>query len=72
MTKLAHKRPNNEKSSQIKHVSERANPVAVPNEQIKERINLQSSAKPCFMISKSRFLTDNMYSSIRAYAFCPH
>ena len=37
-----HKRANNDEFPQIKHVAERAKPVPVPNEQIKQRINFES------------------------------
>ena len=64
--KPMHERPN-EAFSQIRHVPERTNPAPVPNEQIKQRINLESSAKPCFINLKSPFLIDVICSSISAF-----
>ena len=54
-----HGRPNGA-FSPIRHVAERTKPMAVPNEQMKQRINFESSAKPRFMTSKSHFLIDDI------------
>jgi hypothetical protein len=54
------KRLNNDEFSQIKHIAEMANPAAVPNEQIKQRNNFESSAKLRFINSKNLSLRDEM------------
>ena len=61
-----HKRPNNDEFSQIKHVAERARPVAVPNEQIKQRSNFESWAKLRFITSKNPFLRDDICPDMEA------
>ena len=63
MTKPTQERPN-DAFSQIIHVTERTKAVAVPNEQTKQRINLESSAKLCLITLKSPFLRDEISSSI--------
>ena len=54
------KRHNKEEFSQIKQVADRARPVAVPNEQIKQRSNFESSAKLLFTISKNSLFRDEI------------
>jgi len=61
-----HKRLNKDEFSQIKQVAERARPVAVPNEQIKQRSNLESSAKLRLMTSKSTLLRDEIRPAMDA------
>jgi hypothetical protein len=60
------KRLNNDESSQIKQVAERARPAAVPNEQIKQKSNFESSAKLRLMSSKSALLRDEIYPDMEA------
>jgi hypothetical protein len=55
-----HKRLNKDEFSQIKQVAERARPMAVPNEQIKQRSNFESSAKLRLIVSKSALLRDEI------------
>jgi hypothetical protein len=61
-----HKRLNKDEFSQIKQVAERARPVAVPNEQIKQRSNFESSAKLRLMTSKNTLLKDEIYPDMEA------
>jgi hypothetical protein len=58
------KRLNKDAFSQIKHVAERARPMAVPNEQIKQRSNFESSAKLRFITSRSTLLRDEICPDI--------
>jgi hypothetical protein len=60
------RRANNDEFSQIKQVAERARPAAVPNEQIKQRSNFESSAKPRFITSKITLLKDEICPDMEA------
>jgi hypothetical protein len=65
MLKPMHKRPA-DAFSQRRQVTERAKPIPVPNEQIKQRINLKSPAKVCFRTCRTPFLRTEIRSSTRA------
>jgi hypothetical protein len=60
------KRLSNDESSQIKQVAERARPMAVPNEQIKQKSNFESSAKLRFITSDITLLRDEIYPDMEA------
>jgi hypothetical protein len=60
------KRLNNDESSQIKQVAERARPAAVPSEQIKQKSNFESSAKLRLMTSRNALLRDEIRPAMDA------